>query len=233
LKSWDTIISQRDRAVFQKGGYGKKLKLGTKPALLVIDVVIAFIGDKPEPILKSIERFPNSCGEEGWVAVRKIQQLLKVARAFRVPIIYTASAKENASRIGLWAEKHPRLLEVSDSDIVSSKAIPEEIAPKQGDIIIEKTKPSPFFGTPLQSYLIAMHVDTLIFAGCTTSGCVRAGVVDAFSYNYPVAVVEQCTFDRGQASHALSLFDISQKYGEVMSLIDAKKYLQSLSKKKS
>lgn len=228
MRVWDNLITERDKIVFQKGGYGNKLTLGTRPALLVIDMTIAFFGDEPEPILKSIERFPNSCGEAGWTAVHKIKELLEVACPSHVPIVYTASVKENASKIGLWAQKHPRTLELSNSDLVTSKAIPQEIAPRQGDLIIEKTKPSPFFGTPLQSYLNGMHIDTLIFTGCTTSGCVRAGVVDAFSYNYPVIVVEECTFDRGEASHAMSLFDMGQKYADVMSLGDVKKFLESL-----
>ncbi len=83
----------------------------------------------------------------------------------------------------------------------------EPIAPQRGDVVIAKAKPSAFFGTPLLSYLIAWQVDTLLVAG-GTSGCVRATVVDAFSYNFLVSVVAEACFDRGQASHAINLFDM-------------------------
>jgi maleamate amidohydrolase len=228
MRVWDNFITSRDRLVFEKGGYGKQIKLGRKPAILVIDMTTAFIGDKYEPILTSIERFPNSCGEEGWKGVKNIQELLAVARPRNIPVIYTASLREDRSRLGLWGQKHPRTLEVADTDLVTSKSIPDEIAPQPSDIVIEKTKPSPFFGTPLQSYLVGLGINTLLFTGCTTSGCVRAGVVDAFSYNYPAAVVEECTFDRGQASHAMSLFDMAQKYADVITLESAEQYVTSL-----
>jgi maleamate amidohydrolase len=108
-----------------------------------------------------------------------------------------------------------------------------EIAPRDGDIVIRKDKPSVFFGTPLMSYLHELQVDTLLVAGTTTSGCVRATVVDAFSYNFKVVVVEECVFDRGQASHKVNLFDMQAKYADVVPLEAALGYLDELSRELS
>jgi nicotinamidase-related amidase len=225
---WDDVITERDRQVYEKSGYGNKIARGGRPAVLVVDVVTAFIGDKREPILKSIERFPNSCGEEGWIAVQRIRSLLEVARIHHVPIYYTASPRQTRFTSGKWAEKHPRVLEASNVEYGTRDAIPDEIAPGKEDTIIEKAKPSPFFGTPLLSYLISSGIDTLVVAGCTTSGCVRATVIDAFSYNYPTLVVEECVFDRGQASHKVNLFDMNQKYADVIPLPEAISYLSKV-----
>ena len=103
--------------------------------------------------------------------------------------------------------------------------IVEEIAPESRDYIVPKLKPSMFFGTPLVSLLRGLEIDTLLVAGTTTSGCVRATVIDAFSYEYKVALVEECNFDRGEASHAINLFDMNAKYADVISLAEAKTYL--------
>ena len=226
LNIWDKFITTRDKIVYDQAGFGKTLNPGAKPALLVIDVTTSFIGDKPESILESIKRFSNSCGEVGWQALPKIKELLEVARRVKVPIMYTAAPNERSEiSSGLWLAKHLRSNEKSNLRYGSQDAIPDEIKPQRDDVIIEKRKPSAFFGTPLAAYLVMLKIDTLIVTGCTTSGCVRATVVDAFSYNYSVLVVEDCVFDRGQASHAINLFDMNQKYSNVVSLASAKKYL--------
>src|SRR3989304_6029400 len=92
MKPWEELISDRKKRVYAAAGYGKQIgltNLGRSPAVLVIDVTTNFIGDRPEPILESIKRFPNSCGEEGWEATYRIKELLEVARKAAVPIIYS------------------------------------------------------------------------------------------------------------------------------------------------
>ena len=91
-------------------------------------------------------------------------------------------------------------------------------------------KPSVFLGTPLLSFLVLLGADSLIVAGTTTSGCVRATVVDAFSNNYRVAIVEEGCFDRSQASHALSLCDMNAKYADVVRLEETLAYIEALPK---
>lgn len=231
MPAWDEAITERDRQVYAKAGYGGRVEPGSRPAILVVDVTTAFVGDRPEPILKSIERFPNSCGEAGWRSVEKIEQLIGTARAKGVPVIYTASGRKNAFDLGRWAQKHGRTSEAKNMEMSTPEHIPTRIAPKQGDFVIAKLKPSAFFGTPLASHLVSLGVDTLLVVGCTTSGCVRATVVDAFSYNYRVLVVEEGTFDRGEMSHKVNLFDLNQKYADVVSLATAMRYLESVPSK--
>lgn len=92
-----------------------------------------------------------------------------------------------------------------------------EVAPREGDVLLPKKHPSAFYGTPLVSYLIDARVDTLIVTGCTTSGCVRASVVDAFSNNFRVIVPHDAVYDRIPTVHQVNLFDMAQKYADVMS----------------
>ncbi len=226
---WDDALTERDVQVFAKSGYGGRQGFGKRPALLVVDVNYNFVGDTPMPILDSIEKFRNSCGEEGWEAIAKIQLLLEASRRKGLPIFYsTMLPRQNAADFGRWAGKNQRALEDSGEVAQWGNEIVEEIAPGPGEIVIRKAKPSVFFGTPLVSYLNELQIDTLLVAGTTTSGCVRATVVDAFSYNYIVAVVEECTFDRGQASHKINLFDMNAKYADVISLAEVEEYLVGL-----
>src|ERR1700740_2200555 len=105
-----------------------------------------------------------------------------------------------------------------------------EVAPEANDVLLPKKHPSAFFGTPLASYLIERGVDTLVVTGCTTSGCVRGTVVDGFAYNFRILVPHECVYDRSQVSHAVNLFDMSEKYADVMSADAALTALQSLAR---
>ena len=226
---WDNTLTERDKKVFSRAGYGSRQGFGERPAVLVIDVNYNFVGETAEPILDSIERFRNSCGEEGWEGVHQIQKLLLASRAKGIPVFFTTGIpRQGLIDSGRWAGKNQRAHEDWGERAVRGNEIVEEIAPLEGDILIRKMKPSAFFGTPLVSYLTDLKVDTLLVGGTTTSGCVRASVVDAFSYNYKVAVVEECTFDRGQASHRVNLFDMNAKYADVISLTEVEEYLADL-----
>ena len=226
---WDDILTERDRQVFEKSGYGRRAGFGQRPAVLVIDMNYNFVGDTPEPILKSIERFRNSCGEEGWQGVYRIRELLEQARKKHLPAFYTTGHEGGSSlAFGRWHGKNSRGGEDKAAAWAKGNEIVAEIAPQEGDVVIRKQKPSAFFGTPLMSMLNEVHADTVLVTGCTTSGCVRASVIDAFSYNFRVAVIEECVFDRGQASHKINLFDMNMKYSDVVSLKEALEYLRSL-----
>jgi nicotinamidase-related amidase len=222
---WRTVATERDRTVYEAAGYGRRVAPGSRPALLVIDVTYGFVGRERLPILEAIERYPNACGEAGWQAVDAIAGLLPAARALQRPVIYSAGFSELGVRgAGLWASKHPR---ASDAPADANEIV-AEIAPGPDDLVLPKTKPSLFHGTPLLDLLLRERVDTLVVTGGTTSGCVRATVLDAFSYNLPVLVVEEAVFDRGEVSHAVNLFDIDQKYANVVSVADARQYLELL-----
>jgi nicotinamidase-related amidase len=229
MATWDDILTVRDKQVFAKSGYGKRAGFGQRPAVLVIDMNYNFVGDKPEPILKSIERFRNSCGEEGWDGVYCIRELLTEARRKYLPTFYTTGHEGGSSMaFGRWHGKNSRGSEDMSATWAEGNEIVAEIAPQTEDVVIRKQKPSAFFGTPLISMLNEVHADTVLVTGCTTSGCVRASVIDAFSYNFRVCVVEECVFDRGQASHKINLFDMNAKYSDVISLKEAMEYIRSL-----
>jgi maleamate amidohydrolase len=102
------------------------------------------------------------------------------------------------------------------------------IAPGPRDIVIKKQKPSGFFGTNLASYLTLLGCDSVIIVGTTTSGCVRATVVDAFSLNYRVILAEEGCFDRSEASHAVSLCDMHAKYADIVPTPEVLSYFNEL-----
>jgi nicotinamidase-related amidase len=143
--------------------------------------------------------------------------VLAVFRANGWPVIYPYVSPKETFDKGRLADKVPALMTVAKRgyDFVA------EVAPEQDDVLLPKKHPSAFFGTPLASYLIERAVDTLVVTGCTTSGCVRGTVVDGFAYNFRVVVPHDCVYDRSQVSHAVNLFDMSEKYADVMSTEEA------------
>lgn len=226
---WDDAITDRDKLVLKACGYGRVRGLGKRPALVVIDMNYNWVGDRREPVLESIRRIRHSCGEEAWDAVSVVRKLMDKARQKNIPVIYTTGfgAETNyESKRRPW--KNHRHEEDETKSFSQRMEIVKEIAPQPSDIVIRKPKPSGFFGTPLQSVLNDYGVDTLLVTGGSTSGCVRATVVDAFSFNYFVAVVEEGTFDRIQLSHKANLLDMNIKYADVMKAEQVASYLDSL-----
>ena len=104
----------------------------------------------------------------------------------------------------------------------------EGIEPVEGDLLLPKRHASAFFGTALTSYLIDLKIDTVILVGCTTSGCIRATAVDAFSLNFATLIPDDCVYDRTQISHDVSLFDLDSKYADVLTSKETIKYLNSI-----
>ena len=223
---WDQFITERDREVYAKSGYGAQGGFGSRPAVLIIDVNYGWVGEVPLPVLQSIEKYPRSCGLEGWDAVYQTQKLLTAARAKGVPVFYTTSDKTRM-RMSL-SQEHKRSRIIPPEELRRSEQIVEEIAPIEGEMVLYKNSPSAFFATLLANYLTQLQVDTVLACGGTTSGCVRASVTDANSHGFKVSLIEECTFDRGQASHAVNLFDINQKYADVVPLARVEEYLASL-----
>lgn len=226
---WDDVIPAEDRRIYEIGGWGRSMGFGVNPAVLVVDVNYDFVGDEPKPILESIERWRYSCGEVGWHGVRAISKLLAAARAKGVRIFYTTvDHRADAFDYGRDRDKNVRTGETTSITGGKGPEIPTEIAPAHLDIVIGKKKASAFFGTPLASYLIDLGVDTLLVTGVSTSGCVRASVVDGHAYNFRVCVVEEGTFDRSSIAHKVNLFDMHMKYADVVTLADTLRYLDGL-----
>jgi maleamate amidohydrolase len=230
MKVWEQFLTDRDKEVFGQAGYDVKAGFGGRPAVLIVDVNYAFCGHKPESIQESIKTWRNSCGMAAWEALPHIQSLLNSARKNHIPVFYSTGKdrRPDGFDAGGWSRKNSRSTEYEMPKNIRGNEIVKEIEPIQSDIVIEKLKPSAFHGTPLLGYLIDLGVDTLLICGTTTSGCVRASVIDAFSHNFKVSVIEECTFDRGEASHAINLFDMNAKYADVVNIGETISYLDSI-----
>ncbi|MBV9017882.1 MAG: isochorismatase family protein, partial [Alphaproteobacteria bacterium] len=174
--------------------------------------------------------------EDAWTALPYIRQLIDKAHAKGLPVIYTTGeGRPDKWDRGSWSWKSSRAGETGAAPAPGSNALPldgndiaEPIAPAPQDIVIRKQKPSGFFGSNLASYLTLLGCDSLVVTGTTTSGCVRATVVDAFSLNYRVILAEEGCFDRSEASHALSLCDMHAKYADVVPTAEVLAYFDTL-----
>jgi maleamate amidohydrolase len=220
MAAWDDIIPKDDLKMFVKSKFGGKVGYGTKPAVVVVDMTYGFVDDA----------YPLGCSKMGWPAVDAIKKLLGKARTTNVPVFFTRGYHpKTSSERGRWKSETSLETKVEDPKV---HQIVEEIKPIADEVVINKIFPSAFFSTNLVSMLVFHKVDTVIVTGMTTSGCVRATVVDAFSYNFIVTIPEECVGDRGVVSHKVSLFDMHMKYADVVPLSDALRYLDETRKKK-
>ena len=189
---------------------------GNRPAVLVIDFINAY----------TTEGAPFF-GQGVVDAVAQSVSLLDATRKAGVPVIYT-KVLYHPSGVdgGLFVKKVPALRMLVEGEPLAE--IDPKIPPEPNDLVIVKNYPSPFFGTTLNSTLVGLGVDTLILIGCSTSGCVRAGAIDAIQYGYRVIVPRECVGDRHGAPHDANLFDINAKYGDVVSKADVIRYLETI-----
>ena len=216
-RPWDGIVSEADLAVYRAAGFGKPNGLGKRPALLVIDVQYRTVGSTPKPILEAIKEYPTATGELGWRAVPRIAELIAAFRRNGLPVLYPCVAPKSEHDSGGFGAKAPGVLTIP----AKGYEFVREIAPQKGDLVLPKAHASAFFGTALASYLVHLRADSVVLAGCTTSGCVRATAVDACQLTYPVLIPEECVYDRSTVSHAVNLFDLASKYADVMPLAQA------------
>ncbi len=229
---WDKFLTERDKQVFKASGYHARAGFGKRPAFVIVDVNYAFVGDRKEPILESIKRWRNSCGEDAFEALDHIAKVIEAARAKPIPVIYTTGIRRpDGWDAGSWSWKNSRNREdvhpPQPTNIDGNEIVPE-IKPAVQDLVVTKQKPSGFYGTPLAGYLAQLQCDSIIVCGTTTSGCVRATVIDAFSLNYRVSIQEEGCFDRSQASHAINLCDMNAKYADVISTEEIVDYINGL-----
>lgn len=218
-----TSLDSSTKARYKEAGFGKSSGYGKRPALLVIDVQYRTTGSKSVPYETAVKEYPTAVGEDAWNAVENIQILLDSFRAKELPVLYPYVAPKQDFDEGVLGAKIPNIMNISREGY----KFPEEVAPLDGEVLIPKKHPSAFFGTPLASYLIQEGVDTLVVTGCSTSGCVRSTVVDAFSYNFKVLVPENAVYDRSPLIHDVNLFDIDQKYGDVRRTADILKMVDN------
>jgi len=212
------LISADDLHRFKKGNMGARGGFGEQLAVVVVDMTRAFVEDQ----------FPLGTSETGQPCVAAIGLLLQSARPLGLPIYYTRwnPGWSTDNERGRWLDKGTQMREPPEAHDIA-----RDIAPHPGDVVIDKAKPSAFFGTQFVGLLIHRGIDTLIVTGMVTSGCIRATVVDAFSYNFKVVVPEECVADRGKVSHQINLFDMDQKYADVVPLQAVLAHLQATGRK--
>lgn len=208
-------MAEDKRAIYQRSGLGHRIGYGKHPALLVIDMQLGFTAPEKSPLAGNLE-----------TQVAAINRLIPVARKNGTPIVFTVVAYD--PRIpgdgGLWPEKAPTLFELKvGSELVE---LDPRLLNRPEDLLLVKKYASAFLGTPLASTLVSRGVDTVVVTGCTTSGCVRATVVDAISYGFRPIIPEEAVGDRAKDPHDANLFDMDSKYGDVVPLSDALAYLE-------
>lgn len=208
---WARFLSESDREIASRIG-SSTTGMGSRPALIVIDVMQAFFGEPQEAVEVASSKWPFSCGQNAWDALPHLQHLVQGFRDKGLPIFYATMEGPQFAPVLTEESGHSK---ASEQEIVQPGEIMLEVAPDPADMVFTKRAPSAFFGTSLMSYLNSLRVDSVVLCGTSTSGCVRATTVDAFSYNFQVAVAQDATFDRFDASHALSLFDMAVKYAHI------------------
>jgi nicotinamidase-related amidase len=210
-------MAEDKRVIYQRSGLGHRIGYGKHPALLVIDMQLGFTAPERSPLAGSLE-----------TQVAAINRLIPAVRKSGTPIVFTVVAYDPKipGDGGLWPEKAPTLLELKiGSELVQ---LDPRLQHEPQDLLLVKKYASAFLGTPLASTLVSRGVDTVLITGCTTSGCVRATVVDAISHGFRPIIPEEAVGDRAQDPHDANLFDMDSKYGDVVPLSDALAYLAGI-----
>jgi maleamate amidohydrolase len=209
---WKDVIPPDVLEIYRS--YVRAVGVGPAPALLMIDHYNAAFEGGPKPVIELLAEYPSSCGEHAWAAIEPNKKLLAAARAAGVPVIYcTQETRSEALPV-----RTPATLRRNMRFDPDAFRIFDQLAPAPGETIIYKQRASIFHGTPLHAHLNQLGTCSLIVSGETTSGCLRASVVDAYSHGYHVSVVEECCYDRSPISHKVNLFDIHHKYADVLHL---------------
>jgi nicotinamidase-related amidase len=221
---WKDLIPQQDIELYAP--YARETFVGPRAALLVIDLYdLAYRGGAGSPY-ELDKSYPNSCGIFAHRAIEPTRRLIAAARTANLPIFYcTQDVRPNNRPVG--ANSTRRALPQptpKDYEIYSA------FAPAPQDVVIRKQRASAFQGTPLMSHLTLLGVRSLIVCGESTSGCVRASSVDAYSFGFHVSLIEECTYDRSEFIHKVNLFDLHHKYVDVMHLDEVEATLLALSK---
>lgn len=193
--------------VYAKQGFGASSGFGVAPALLIVDFVNGF----NDPEMFGGGNIPE--------AIANTQRLLIAARSKKIPVCFTRVVyADDGSDAGVFCLKAPKLSVLTKSSRASQ--VVDELTPISGEYVLHKTQPSAFFGTDLAPWLIKRRVDTVIVTGATTSGCVRASVVDSMSHNFRTVVVSDGVGDRASGPHEANLFDMRQKYADLLTTDD-------------
>lgn len=199
---------------YARGGFGQSMPWGRRPALLVIDFVRAYLVPG-SPLYAGVEQARTDC-----------VTLLQAARLAGIPVLHTRVEFQPGGRDGgVFFRKLPALACFEAGRHPELAAFAEGLEPAAGETVITKQYASAFFGTTLASTLTSLGVDTLLIAGLSTSGCVRASAVDACQHGFVPVVVREAVGDRAPGPHEANLFDLQAKYAEVAPLVTVLQYL--------
>ena len=226
---WEDVIPKRDLKLYAP--YARESFVGPSPAFLAIDLYNAvYNGGSGQPVdLDPI--YPNTCGIFAHQAIAPTKRLFSAVRAAGLPVFYCTQETRPQNR-PQGAVSTRRSLPLPTGQ-VEDFAIRNDFAPEPSDVIICKQRASVFHGTPFLSHLNLLGVRSLIVCGESTSGCVRASCVDAYSLGFHVSIVEECTFDRSELTHKVNLFDMHHKYCDVMNLDEVVAHLNLAKRKRS
>lgn len=208
------VVPDDDLAYFEKSGHGTRIGWGETPTVIVVDMTEEFTSDG----------YDVGRSDTGSRAVAAMADVVDTAREADVPVVYTKP--ETATPTGYRGTTKRPHDEDSRAQRRRGNQITTALAPEPDDLVLEKPRASAFFDTHLANYLHHYGVDTVIVGGMTTSGCVRATVVDAHSSNFRTIVPEEATADRSVVSHEISLFDLDMKYGDVTPTEEVLAHLQ-------
>ena len=217
---WKDVISPEVIELYSS--YRREVGVGPSPALIAIDLYELVYQGGAKPVPQVMKTYPNSCGEYAWAAIAPTKRLFAAARAAGLPVFYSTRDAR--------AESQPKAVRATrrqgDSVSPALYAIRPEFEPEPGDVVITKLRASAFYGTPLAAHLTQLGVQSVIVCGESTSGCVRASAVDAYSHGFHVTLVEECCFDRSPLSHKVNLFDMHHKYADVLHLDEVVAHLE-------
>jgi len=232
---WSRFLTANDKASLavrphQVWGYGER------PALVLIDLYRWVFGDRrPASVAEAMEEWPSTCGPQAWDALPHLTRLLAAAREAKLPVVHVTALDPNDSGVDGWSQRGRRQISAYELDAEKRERLRrrydfvDEVAPLRGEAVLRKAAPSAFHGTLLMSHLHNLNADGIILVGEVTSGCVRATCVDGRSYRFKMTVVEECVFDRHEASHAINLFDMHQKYSDVLGIDEVVAHLERTS----
>jgi len=218
---WQDVVPAADLEVYKI--FRRDVFAGPSPALIAIDLYELAYQGGARPVMEVAKSYPSSCGEYAWKAIPPTQKLFAAARGAGIPIFYSTGETRADAKATQVRGTYRRGLTMTEADFT----IKAEFAPQPGDVVIRKVRASAFFGTPLIAHLTQLGVKSVIMIGESTSGCLRASAVDAYSNGFHVTLVEEGCYDRSLISHKINLFDLHHKYADVMKVDDVVAHLDS------
>jgi maleamate amidohydrolase len=223
---WEKFLTENDKAHLA-ASHHTPIGFGEHPAVLLIDIYRGVMGDQPMELMDGIKLWPGYTGMAGWNAIPHVQNVIATAREMGIPVIHATGNP----KVPHWSDRREKSRPKNPDPEAAARQkrrfdIIDEVAPIEGEVVINKSAPSAFFGTILAAHLNYIGVDTVIVCGESTSGCVRASVVDGCASRFRIGVVEEGVWDRHETAHAMNLFDMNQKYADVISVDDAVEWMQ-------